>query len=264
MSEQERPLLVISDLSVTLRGRKVLNGLDLKISDNEIVGFIGESGAGKTVTALTILRLLPSNAILTSGQIRYRGRNLIELSETEMRKLRGTEIGIVLQDPLTALNPVIRIDKQLSEGMRIRLGYSRRLAMEESERLLSAVGISNPQRCLQAYPHQLSGGMRQRILIASALSCKPRLLICDEITSSVDSIVQSQLLTLLKQLRNNLKLSILLITHNLRAAHRVADRICVLLEGKVVEEGRTDEIFEKPAHAFTRSLVSSVSRLEKR
>ena len=171
---------------------------------------------------------------------------------------------MVFQDPQSALNPVMRIDQQLAEGMRYLLGYSKKKAREESERLLFSVGIQEPERCLRAYPHQLSGGMRQRVLIAAALSCKPDLLICDEITSSVDSIVQSQLLTLLGEIKNQFNTSILLITHNLRAIKRITDRIIVLLQGRVVEEGKTAEIFGRPAHAFTRSLIASLPSLKPR
>ena len=264
MTRNEPPLLEISGLSVAFQGRQVLDRLDLRIFAGEIVGLIGESGAGKTVAALSILGLLPNEAAVLSGEIRYQGVNLLDLKKSELREVRGCGIGIVFQDPRTALNPVMRIDKQLFEGMRCRLGYSKEKALEESAGLLRAVGIQDPERCLRAYPHQLSGGMRQRVLVAAALSCKPRVLICDEITSSVDSIVQSQLLALLTRLRENWNVSILLITHDLRAAERVADRIAVMLQGKVVEEGNTEKIFGEPAHGFTRTLLASLPGLEKR
>lgn len=260
----ERPLLQISGLTVAIQGREILNQLDLEIFAGEIAGLVGESGAGKTLTALAILGLLPSRAKILSGEIRYQGLNLLNLKANEMRQVRGGEIGIVFQDPRAALDPVMRIDKQLCEGMRFRLGYSRKRAVEESSRLLDAVGIEEPERCLKAYPHQLSGGMRQRILIAAALSCKPRVMVCDEITSSVDSIVQAQLLTLLVRLRKTLNISILLITHDLWVVRRISDRVSVLLQGKVVEEGATEQIFDRPTHPFTRTLIDSLPSFEQR
>jgi ABC-type dipeptide/oligopeptide/nickel transport system ATPase component len=237
-----------------------VDSLYLKVFENEIVGLIGESGAGKTVTALAVLRLLPSEANFISGEILFRKNNLIDLTESEMRRLRGAEIGLVLQDPRSALNPLMRIDEQMSEGM----SYRGRKAWKTSGELLDKVGIPDPERCLKAYPHQLSGGMRQRVLIAAALACEPSLLICDEITSSVDSIVRSQLLALLNRLRKEEDVSILLITHNLMAVQQFANRVYVLVKGKVVEEGKTEEVFKEPSHPFTRSLISSAPTLELR
>jgi ABC-type dipeptide/oligopeptide/nickel transport system ATPase component len=259
LTRDDGPLLEISGLSVVLRERRILDDLDLRIAAGEILALVGASGAGKTVTALAILGLLPPRARIEGGRILYQGRNLLKLEKKELREIRGCGIGMIFQDPRAALNPLMRIDQQLCEGMKYRLGYSKRQALEEGERLLEDVGIQEPKRCLKAYPHQLSGGMRQRITIAAAVSCSPQLLICDEITSSVDSIVQGRILLLLRRLSRHLKLSILLITHDLRAVRQTADRMAVMLDGKVVEEGCPRAILARPSHEFTRSLIAMTS-----
>lgn len=262
MNGDKAPLLKISSLSVAIEDREVLSQVDLTLLGGEILALVGQSGAGKTLTALAILGLLPPKAVVLSGKIEFQGRDLLLLRKDELRRERGCEIALVFQDPRTALNPVMRIDEQLAEGMRYRLQYSKQESLRESIRALTAVGIQDPERCLRSYPHQLSGGMRQRILLATALTCRPRLLICDEITSSVDCILQSQLLALLDRLRREHKTSILLITHNLWSARQIADRVSVLLRGRVVEEGSTESIFNQPKHAFTRHLISSHRMLE--
>ena len=257
------PLLELDELSVYLDQADVatVDRLTLSVKRGEILGVVGESGAGKTLTALAVLGLLPPGA-RTTGQVRFQGRELIGLAEEELRKIRGRRIGLVFQEPQTALNPVMRVGEQISEGMRYRLGYSKRKAEQCSLELLESVGIAEPERCLRSYAHQLSGGMRQRVLIASVLSCNPDLLICDEITSSVDSILEAQLLALLTHLREDRGISILLITHNLRSVRSIADRVCVLLRGRIVEEGKTAAVFERPAHSFTRTLIASFPNVD--
>lgn len=257
MNKNKECLLEISRLSIAFPAKQVIDHLDLTICAGETVGLVGESGSGKTVVALSILGLLPVGASVLEGEIRYEGRNLLKLGGRALRELRGCGIGMIFQDPRSALNPVMRIEKQLLEGMRYRLGYSKGNAAQEGVNLLAKVGIEDPERCMAAYAYQLSGGMRQRVLIAMALSCKPRLLICDEITSSVDSIAESQLLTLLAQLRKNRQFSILLITHDLLVIRRLADRVSVLFRGRNVEEGSTEKILSQPSHPFTRTLIAS-------
>jgi ABC-type dipeptide/oligopeptide/nickel transport system ATPase component len=259
LTKDGQPLLEISDLSVVFRGQRVLEKLNLEVGAGEIVGLLGESGAGKTVTALAILGLLPAYARIPSGEIRYQGRSLLEIPRKKLREIRGCEIGMIFQDPRAALNPVMRIDQQLCEGMIYRLAYSKQKALNEGSRLLEAVGIRDPSRCLNSYPHQLSGGMRQRVIIASALSCRPQLLICDEITSSIDSLLQSRILSLLGRLKHEMKISILLITHNLRVVRQIADRTAVMLGGKIIEEGETEKILKEPTQEFTRSLAATLS-----
>jgi ABC-type dipeptide/oligopeptide/nickel transport system ATPase component len=258
------PLLQISDLSITIRGQQILNRLTLGLANGETLGLVGESGAGKTMTALAILGLLPRDAVITKGRIHFQTRDLLDLTQRELRQVRGSEIGVVFQESRAALNPLMRIDEQISEGMRFKLGYSKARALEESGRMLEAVGLQDPERCLHAYPHQLSGGMRQRVLIAAALSCRPRILICDEITSSVDTIVQNRLLSLMELLKDDTGIAILLITHNLRIARRMANRIAVIMQGTIIEEGNVEDIFDRPSHDFTRSLIASAPGVERR
>lgn len=258
MNQQRKPLLELSALSIAIEGRKILDSLNLVVNTGEILGLVGESGAGKTMTALAILGLLPRRSIVKHGTINFQGRNLLKLPQRELRRLRGRRIGAVFQDSQGSFDPVMRIDQQICEGMRYHLHYTKKQALKEMTGLLEKVGIDDPLRCMIAYPYQLSGGMRQRVLIASALSCKPTLLICDEITSSVDSITQSRLMSLLARLRSDLNVSILLITHDLRAARRTADRIAVLLDGTVVEEGEAEKIFQTAAHPFTQTLIASL------
>ena len=258
MSQNEQALLEINNLSVVLREERVLDKLDLKIGRGETLGLLGASGAGKTMTAMAILGLLPPHARISSGEIWFQGRNLLKIPPKHLRKIRGSEIGMIFQDPQASLNPLVRIDEQLCEGMIHHMGFSKTRALNEGWRLLEAVGIQDPSACLGAYPHQLSGGMRQRVIIASAVSCHPQLLICDEITSSLDSLLQRRILLLLERLKHHMELSILLITHDLHSVLQVADRTAVMLDGKVIEEGETEKIFSQPTQEFTKSLAATL------
>ena len=261
MNEPIEPLLEISQLSVEFAGRReshrALENVGFQLARGETFGLVGESASGKTLTALAILRLLPAGARMVSGEILYDGTDLRQITEGQMHRIRGREIGIVFQDPLTALNPVMRIDTQLSEGMIYHLAYSKQEASLRGKRLLREVGIPDPDQCLRSYPHQLSGGMRQRVLIASALSCQPKLLICDEITSALDTVTQAQLLTLLDRLKKALDLSILFISHDLRAVSQIADRVAVMRNGRILEEGSAADVFERPVNSYTRNLMRS-------
>jgi ABC-type dipeptide/oligopeptide/nickel transport system ATPase component len=234
----------------------VLSDVNLEIATGETLGLVGDSGAGKTMTALSILRLLPVGAEV-SGQILYDGDDLLQMPDKTLRGIRGREIGVIFQDPLAALDPLMRIDHQLTEGMIYHLASTKRTAVQQAAGLLAEVGIADPESCLRSYPHQLSGGMRQRALIAGALSCGPRLLICDEITSSLDAVTQLQLLALLRNLRTRQELSILFISHNLRVVSGISDRITVMQNGRVLESGTAKDIFQNPASEHAANLTAA-------
>jgi ABC-type glutathione transport system ATPase component len=235
IAAQPIPLLQVDDLSISYvsngSDRLVLKAVNLDVGKGETVGVTGESGCGKTTMALALLRLLPSNAQVRNGRIMFSQQDLLELDRNQLNQVRGREIGFVFQEPLTALNPVMRIEAQVCEGMRHHLGLSKDAARMRAIDLLSKVGIADGSRCLEAYPHQISGGMRQRVLIASALCCEPKLLICDEPSSSLDRPTQFKLMETMVQLKESQNLSILLISHDLEMLEGVADRVVVMAGG---------------------------------
>ncbi len=234
-AEQPIPLLQVRDLSVSYLSngteKLVLEKVDLEVGTGETVGVLGESGCGKTTMALSLLRLLPANAHVRSGRITFGSQNLLELDRDQLNQVRGREIGFVFQEPLLALNPLMRIESQLCEGMRHHLHLSKNAARARAISLLERVGITDGRWCLEAYPHQISGGMRQRVLIATALSCEPKLLICDEPSSSLDRPTQLKLMETLAQLKQSRDLSILLISHDLDLISRIADRTLFIEAG---------------------------------
>jgi ABC-type dipeptide/oligopeptide/nickel transport system ATPase component len=240
-----------------------VRGVSLSIGRGEIVGLVGESGSGKSLTALSVLSLLPPR-VRTAGRIHLEGeaRNLLGLPEREIRRIRGRRIGIVFQEPATALDPVWSIGFQIAEAVRAHRRLSRREAREEVVRLLDLVALPDARRRLDDYPHQLSGGQRQRVLIAMALASGPDLLLADEPTTALDVTIQAQILELLESLRSRLGLSVLLITHDLAVVAETCDRMAVMYAGHIVEEGRVEEVFRAPAHSYTRELLASVPRLE--
>ncbi|NJE60708.1 ABC transporter ATP-binding protein [Thermococcus sp. 21S7] len=254
-------VLEIRDLYINFRTMwgvaKVLNGVSFEINDGEIFGLVGETGCGKSVTALSVLRLLPSNAQI-SGEIIFKGENLLEKSEEEMRKLRGKEISIIFQDPMTSLNPLFKIGDQMVDIITLHEGLSKEEALEHARNLLKSVGLSDPGRILNSYPHELSGGMRQRIMIAMALSSNPSLLIADEPTTALDVTIQKQILRLILDLRDRYSFSVLLITHDLGVVAEVCDRVGVMYAGNIVEIAPTEELFENPLHPYTQGLLSVV------
>ncbi|ASA78102.1 ABC transporter ATP-binding protein [Thermococcus sp. 5-4] len=254
-------VLEIRDLYINFRTMwgvaKVLNGVSFEINDGEIFGLVGETGCGKSVTALSVLRLLPSNAQI-SGEIIFKGENLLEKSEEEMRKLRGKEISIIFQDPMTSLNPLFKIGDQMVDIITLHEGLSKEEALEHARNLLKSVGLSDPERILNSYPHELSGGMRQRIMIAMALSSNPSLLIADEPTTALDVTIQKQILKLILDLRDRYSFSVLLITHDLGVVAEVCDRVGVMYAGNIVEIAPTEELFENPLHPYTQGLLSVV------
>ncbi len=259
-------LLKVEGLQVQFQTKKGVNtsvdGVSFSIGKGEILGIVGESGCGKSVTSLSILQLLGTNAKISQGSIKLSGRELLGLSEEEMCKIRGNEIAMIFQDPMTALNPTLTIGEQLIEPLVIHQGYSKADARKEAVEVLKKVGIAAPEKRMKEYPHQLSGGMRQRIMIAMAVSCAPKLLIADEPTTALDVTIQAQILELMLELRQNMETAIILITHDMGVVAETADNILVLYAGKVVEYGSVKDIFNAPKHPYTQGLLSSIPPLQ--
>jgi oligopeptide/dipeptide ABC transporter ATP-binding protein len=256
------PLLAIDDLAVSFsqagRKRLVLDGVSLTIARGEIVTVVGESGSGKTVTALAVARLLGEQGTIERGRIALDGRELTTLAEGEMRAVRGRDVAMIFQEPMTSLNPLLTVGFQIAETLIEHLGISRREAMMRAGNLLAEVGIADRDRRLASYPHALSGGMRQRVMIAMAMACKPQLLIADEPTTALDVTVQAQILDLLSELRANSGTAILLITHDMGVVAEMADRVVVMYAGQIVEEAPVDRLFARPAHPYTSLLLRSI------
>jgi oligopeptide/dipeptide ABC transporter ATP-binding protein len=242
---------------------RAVDGVSWDVNEGETVALVGESGCGKSVTALSIMRLVAQPAgRIAGGQVLFKGRDLLALSEEEMRHVRGREIGMVFQEPMTSLNPVLTIGRQLTEGLEIHLGMSPGDARGRAEELLGMVGIPDPQRRLRQYPHQFSGGMRQRMMIAMALACNPSLVLADEPTTALDVTIQAQILELMKDLSRRLGVAMLIITHNLGVVARYADRVNVMYAGRIIERGTAHEIYHSPRHPYTLGLLRSVPRLD--
>jgi peptide/nickel transport system ATP-binding protein len=238
-----------------------VDNISFTIKPGEILGLVGESGCGKSVTALSILRLISPPGKITEGEILFEGSDLLKLSEKEMQKIRGRKISMIFQEPMTSLNPVLSVGNQIGETLIIHKGYKKKEARLAAIDLLRAVKIPDAEKRVDQYPHQLSGGMRQRVMIAMAIACRPALLIADEPTTALDVTIQAQILDLLKSLRAEFGLSILLITHALGVVAEVADRVIVLYAGKIVEEAPVRELFENPQHPYTIGLLDSIPKL---
>ena len=242
---------------------RAVDDVSWDVGESETVALVGESGCGKSVSALSIMRLVAGPAgRIVGGQILFKGRDLLELSEEEMRHVRGREIGMVFQEPMTSLNPVLSIGRQLTEGLEIHLGLAPGEARRRSAELLGMVGIPDPERRLPQYPHQFSGGMRQRMMIAMALSCNPSLILADEPTTALDVTIQAQILELMKDLSRRFGVALLIITHNLGVVARYADRVNVMYAGKIIERGTARELYANPRHPYTLGLLRSVPRLD--
>jgi len=262
-----RPLLQIDNLSthyVSARGKRVVRAVDdvsLRINSGETLGVVGESGSGKSTLALTILRLLPPAARVASGQMLFEGEDLLQKSDTEMRRVRGKRIAMILQDPMASLNPLFTIGDQVAEPIRVHEGVGRTTAWTRARELLKSVRIPSPQTRLRQHPHEMSGGMRQRIVGAIGISCEPRLLIADEPTTSLDLTIQAQYLNLLRELQRAHGLALIFITHNLGIVAKMCDQLAVMYAGRVVEQGPVRQIFKAPAHPYTRALLNSIPRM---
>ena len=262
------PLLSVRGLRVTLalRDRSItpVDGVDLDIDPGETVALVGESGSGKSVFALSLLRLLPHPpAAITGGTALYRSQDLFTLPAAEVRRLRGGDIGFIFQEPMTALNPVLTVGRQLTEAAEEHLALTARQAQARAIELLKMVEVADPTRRLRAYPHQFSGGMRQRVMIAMAIRCNPKLIIADEPTTALDVITQAQILDLLKAVTTESGAAVLLITHDLGVVARYASHINVMYAGRIVEQGRADAVFRAPIHPYTRGLIASVPRVDR-
>ena len=260
-------LLDVRDLKVefqTLEGTvHALNGVSFSVKPGQTLGIVGESGCGKSVSVLSVMRLIPQPpGRILSGEVDFAGRDLLRLSSVEMQELRGKEISMIFQDPMTSLNPVLTIGRQIGETMMVHLGMNEKQARQAALDLMDQVGIPNPEVRLDDYPHHFSGGMRQRAMIAMALSCKPRLLIADEPTTALDVTIQAQILDLIKQLRDQLNMAVIWISHDLAVIAELADRVVVMYSGYLVEEADVFQLYRQPLHPYTLALLQSLPRLD--
>jgi oligopeptide/dipeptide ABC transporter ATP-binding protein len=260
------PLLQVDGLHVAFGARRiwrdVVRGVDIRVSAGEVVGLVGESGSGKSMTALAIMGLLPPGAKISSGRILFDGADLVGLREGAINRLRGKDIGMIFQDPLSALNPAIPVGRQIVDSLRTHARMSRRAAEARVVELLDLVGIPQPAERARAYAHELSGGMRQRVMTALAVSSNPKLLIADEPTTALDVTVQAQVIGMLDRIRRELGIAVLFISHNLDLIAQICDRVSVMYAGKVVESGAVEPLFDTPQHPYTRQLLRCVPRLD--
>ena len=241
-----------------------VDGISYTVEPGETVAIVGESGSGKSVGALSLLRLIPDPpGRITAGEVIFAGRDLLHLSEAEMREVRGGEIGMVFQEPMTSLNPVLTIGRQITEAIEQHRGADRAAAAKRAIELLGLVGIADPRRRLRQYPHQFSGGMRQRVMIAIAIACDPKLIIADEPTTALDVTIQAQILELLRALTRRLNVALIIITHNLGVVARYASRVNVMYAGRIVESGMAEAVYHRPRHPYTVALLRSVPRLDR-
>ena len=260
------PLLAVRDLRtefMTERGRMTaVDGIDFTLDRGEMLGIVGESGCGKSVTSLSIMRLVAEPPGRVSGEIVFEGEDLLAMSDAQIRTIRGNAIGMIYQEPLAALNPVLPIGLQIAEAVELHRGASRSEALARAAEMLRLVGIAAPKQRLAEYPHQLSGGMRQRVMIAMALACDPRLLIADEPTTALDVTIQAQILELIRKLRRELGMAVMLITHDLGVVAEMCERVIVMYAGRIVEEGDVLSIFTNPLHPYTAALLASMPRID--
>jgi ABC-type dipeptide/oligopeptide/nickel transport system ATPase component len=256
MKNNAKKIISIKSLNMEINEKPILKNVSININQGEMVGLVGESGSGKSVTALSILKLIDENVMfIKSGQILFMDEDLLTKSEKEIQKIRGKDISMIFQEPMTSLNPVFTIGDQINEVHFIHSGISKKKATELTIDLLDKVGIPYPEISHKKYPHQLSGGQRQRVMIAMALACKPKLLIADEPTTALDVIVQAQILNIINDLRKSLDMSVLLITHDLGVVQDFCDRVYVMYNGKILENSSIDQLFKNPQHQYTRDLL---------
>ena len=259
------PLLEVENLQTHFRTpdgvNRAVDGVSFHVNAGETVAIVGESGCGKSVTSMSILRLIPEPPGKIAGAIRFQGRDLLKLSERELRAIRGNEISMIFQEPMTSLNPVLTVGRQIGETLRLHQGLSAAEAEAKAVEMLTLVGIPEPKRRVREYPHQLSGGMRQRVMIAIALACNPKLLIADEPTTALDVTIQAQILELMRDLKRRVGAAIVLITHDLGVVAEVAERVIVMYAGKKVEEASAVDLFRNPRHPYTQGLLGSMPKL---
>ena len=261
-------LLKVEDLRVTFgppsREQVALDGVSFSLAPGEMLGIVGESGCGKTLTALSVLRLIPDPpGRIAGGRILFRGIDLVRADQAAMNRIRGKDISMIFQEPMTALNPLFRVGEQIAETLREHEGLGRAAARARAMQLIEHVGISSPGQRLDQYPHELSGGMRQRIMIAIALACRPQLLIADEPTTALDVTIQAQILMLLRELQRELHMAVILITHDLGVVAQVVDRVIVMYAGRIVEEAPVNDLFARPSHPYTKLLLESIPSLDR-
>jgi oligopeptide/dipeptide ABC transporter ATP-binding protein len=261
------PLLEIRDLKVSFRTDdgvvQAVDGVSATLNEGETLGIVGESGSGKSVTMMSVMRLITDPNAKFEGEVLYKGTNLMAMSQDEIRSIRGAGIGMIFQDPMTSLNPVYKVGWQIEEQIREHEKVSRQAARDRTIELLTSVGIPNARERVDAYPHQFSGGMRQRVMIAMAISCSPDVLIADEPTTALDVTIQAQILNLIKKLREDFGTAVVLITHDMGVVADMADRIAVMYAGKIVEQGTQRELFYDPQHPYTWGLLGSIARLDR-
>ncbi|MGH8821513.1 MAG: ABC transporter ATP-binding protein [Rhodoferax sp.] len=266
MTSAVAPLLRVEDLRVEFKTRRgtalVLNGVDFELKGGETLGVVGESGCGKSMTALALLRLIPSPpGKISGGRVLFQGQDLVQADEHHMREVRGNRISMIFQEPMTALNPVFTVGNQIGESLRLHAGLGAAAARARAIEMLQQVGIPAPERRVDEYPHQLSGGMRQRVMIAMALACRPDILIADEPTTALDVTVQAQIFDLLRELQREKGTAIMLITHDMGAIAEMADRVIVMYAGRVIEQCTTDEVVSQPGHPYTQGLIDCLPEL---
>lgn len=262
-----QPILQIEDLHThffTDRGEiPAVDGVNLYVNPGEVLGVVGESGCGKSVTSLSILKLVPQPpGRITGGSILFKGQNIVAMKEREMRSIRGNSISMIFQEPMTSLNPLFTVGQQIGESVRLHRRFSKKEAREHTIDMLRRVGIARPEALIDEYPHQLSGGMRQRVMIAMAISCSPELLIADEPTTALDVTIQAQILDLIRRLNEENGTAVMMITHDLGVVAEMCHRVVVMYAGKVVEEGSVHDIFKNPLHPYTQGLIKSVPRMD--
>ena len=256
MNPNTQNLLKVDNLCISINKNDIIKDVSIQINKGEMIGLVGESGCGKSLTALSIIKLIDENVMkVKSGEIQFLGKNLLSKTEKELEKIRGKEISMIFQEPMTSLNPVFSIGDQINEVLFIHNNLSKKIATDKTIDLLSKVGIPRPEVSYKKYPHQLSGGQRQRVMIAMALACSPKLLIADEPTTALDVIVQSQILNIINNLRRELNMSVLLITHDLGLVQDFCDRVYVMYDGKILENADSVKLFKSPQHQYTKDLL---------
>ena len=263
---QSESILEIKDLCVefqTVEGTvHAVDHLNYTLHKGEKLGIVGESGSGKSVSSLGMMQLIPNPpGRITGGEILYHGKDLVKASEKEMQKIRGNEISMIFQEPMTSLNPIIKCGKQIAESLRLHRGMKKKEAMEEAVRMMRAVGIANPEVRAHEYPHQMSGGMRQRVMIAMALACQPQILIADEPTTALDVTIQAQILDLIRELNESMGTSVVFITHDLGVVSELCDTVIVMYTGHIVEQAPVKELFESPKHPYTKGLLNAIPKI---